>query len=223
MIQGFSPDLKKTSYHYSPFISAIKSIPTYLLNEANQRFSLRLTDDETWYPKDFEKKAKEVFPKNKIPLNFFNWWTAWTNTNSKMKIGKLLKSSRNKDEHKTKQNPSIRALMIPTDQYPDEKVLRVGIPMNIKSILPENQDILDSLNNSIEIYLEKFNVNRRKQNRRLSTSMNISLMLYSDIAPGFGTLVDFCGIELQYSIDFVNHARNIFTGGGTGLEKFLPK
>ena len=135
MIQKLYPDLKKTSYHYSHFISAIKSIQTYLLNEANERFSLGLSEDNTWFPRHFEEKAKEIFSKNKIPLNFFNWWNAWTSTESKMEIGKLLKSSRNKDEHKIKQNPSIRALMIPTDQYSDEKFLRVGIPMNMKSLL----------------------------------------------------------------------------------------
>jgi len=52
--------------------------------------------------------------------------------------------------------------------------------------------------------------------------MNISIMLYSDIAPGFGTLTDYCKIELQHTIDFVNIARDIFSGGSTGLEKFLP-
>ena len=223
MIQKFYPNLKKTSYYYSPFISAIQSIPTYLLNEANERFSLGLPDDNAWYSRQFEEKAKEIFSENKILLNFFNWWTAWTTTNFKMEIGKLFKSSRNKDEHKTKQNPSIRALMILTDPYPDEKLLRVGIPMNMKSVLPENPDILASLNGSIDVYLEKFNVHRRKQNRRLTTSMNISLMLYSDIAPGFGTLVAFCDVELKHTVDFVNIARDIFSGGPTGLEKYLPE
>lgn len=223
MIREYYPDLKKSSYHYSPFISAIRSIPTYLLNEANMRFSLGLLEDKSWYERDFEKKAKEVFPENKIPLNFFNWWKAWTGFNSKIQIGILLKNTRNKDEHKIKQNPNIRALMIPTDQYTDEKILRVGIPITTTSYLPENQEILDSLNTEIEFYLKKFNTKRRKQNRKLATSLNISLMLYSDIAPGFGTLVDFCDIELQYTIDFVNTARSIFSGSPTGLEKHLPQ
>lgn len=222
MIREYYPDLKETSNHYGPFISSITSIPTYLLNEANERFSLGLSENKTWRPRHFEEKAKQIFPKNKTPLNFYNWWNAWTTTNSKTDVGKLLTVSRNKDQHKTKQNPSVRALMLPTDPYPDEKFLRVGMPIQIKSSLPENQDLLDSLNNSIEIYLEKFNVHRRIKNRKLATSMNISIMLYSDIAPGFGTLIDYCEIELQHTIDFVNTARDIFSGGSTGLEKFLP-
>ncbi len=66
------PNRKEFRYHLGAFLSAIRSIMDYLLEDYNRKFSLGFSLDEKLYPNEFEKKAKQLGHKD--ALNFIRWW-----------------------------------------------------------------------------------------------------------------------------------------------------
>ncbi len=180
--------------------------------------------DETWYPRHFKEKAETNAKNgNTGALNFFNWWEVWNNKTNNSKVGQVFNRLRNMDMHKKKQKPALNVLILPLENTTYEKPHKIPVEITGDGVISS----IEELNMSIELlkpkYLERINKVRSEKGDPPASNIQVAEYLQVEGLPNFGSLVDACEIELQYWVDFVKHARAIFTGGGTGLEKMLEK
>lgn len=223
-IKFYYPDISILRYYFGAYLSAVGSIKDYVLAEASEKYELDLSLDETWYPKHFKEKAEEKAKKgNTNALNFYNWWDAWTSADKNTMVGQVFNKLRNRDMHKKKQKPVLNILILPMDNKPYEKPEKIPVEITGNGVISS----LNDLNMSIDLlkpkYLEQVNKIRIERGDQLATNIKVAEYLQVEGLPGMGSLIDACEIELQYWTDFVKHAREIFGGGSTGLEKMLKK
>jgi len=219
-IRFYYPDISIIRYFFGAYLSSVASIKDYVLAEASEVYDLDLQLDETWYPKDFkEKAAAKAKNGNESALNFFNWWTVWNKKTNNSKVGQVFNKLRNMDMHKKKQKPALNILILPEDNKAYEKPHKIPVEITGDGVISS----IDELNMSIDLLkpklLEKINQLRTEKGDPPALNIKVAEYLQVEGLPHFGSLVDACEIELQYWVDFVKHAREIFAGGKTGLEK----
>ena len=223
-IRFYYPDISIIRYFFSAFLSSVASIKDYVLAEASEVYKLDLPLDETWYPRHFKEKAEEKAENgNNSALNFFNWWEAWNNKTNNSKVGQVFNRLRNMDMHKKKQKPALNILILPLENKTYEKPHKIPVEITGDGVISS----IDELDMSIELlkpkYLERINKVRAEKGDPPASNIKVAEYLQVEGLPNFGSLIDASEIELQYWIDFVKHAREIFAGGKTGLEKKLEK
>jgi len=221
-IRFYNPDISILRYFFGAFLSSVLSIKDYTLAEASEVYHLDLPMDETWYHRHFKEKADELAKKgDKKAINFYNWWQAWIKTNDNSKVGQVFNKLRNMDMHKKKQKPVLNILILPLDNKEYERPHKIPVEITGEGGISS----VEELNTSIDLlkpkYLERINKVRKEMDDPVATNIQVAEFLQVEGLPNFGSLVDACEIELQYWIDFVKHAREIFAGGKTGLEKIL--
>ncbi len=219
-IHFYSPDISIVKYYFGAFLSATASIQDYILAEANEFYQLELPMDKTWYPSHFEREAKKQ-AENRKPnaLEFYKWWVAWTSSSKVGKVGEVFNNIRNMEIHKKKQQPVLNVLILPMENKPYEKPHKVPVTITGEGSISS----IDELNVSIDLLkpkiLEKYNKIREEKGDHPADNIQVAEYLQVEGLPGMGSLVDCCGIWLQYWIDFVKIARELFEESKTGKPK----
>lgn len=83
----------------SAFMSAMRSIPDYLLEDYNMKLGLNIPLSETLYPKDFRREAKNQ--SNQIAKKFIDRYDTELRKLYNDAVGGLLMSKRNIEIHRT--------------------------------------------------------------------------------------------------------------------------
>jgi len=208
-INFYQPDVSIVKFYFSAYLGAVQSIPDYILNEANLVFELGLHEDETWYYRNFEDKAKNLFENgSKNPLRYYNWWKVITTQNNSSAVGKIFQNIRNIDTHKKKQKPVFNVLVLPKDNFDDEKPHKVIVEVTNDSDITSLNDLL--LNVGKQHHLDRFNKIRKEKNRPLAIDLKFAHYLQIEGLPNFGSLVEACDIWIQVMEHTVNISRKMF-------------
>ena len=219
-ISFYSPDISIVKYFFGAFLSATSSIPDYILAEANQFYNLGLPMNSSWYPRDFEREAKNQ-DKDAKPnaLKFYKWWCAWNDSKRAGKVGDVFNNIRNMEIHKKKQQPALNVLILPVDNKSYEIPHKIPVKITGSGVISS----IEELNESIELLkprvLEKYNKVRKDKGDPLATNIKVAERLEVEGLPGMGSLVDCCGIWLKMWIDFVKTAKELFEESKTGEPK----
>ena len=108
-------------YELNCFLSAIRSIPEYLLEEYNVKYSLNIPDKD-FLSQKFKKVAKEK--NNKQAIKFFEWWSAEDKRLREDDIGKLVLSKRDISIHRRTIRPD-RGEVEPTEHVRVIRSIRI--------------------------------------------------------------------------------------------------
>lgn len=158
-IKKHNPDLKYVKHFFSAFLNSVFSIPDYILAEANLQFELKLSLSETWYPRHFKEKAKNMH--NVEAENFYNWWSTFLTKLDETEIGRILKETRDLNTHKFYQKPRYFAIIQPENQLPSDKPM-----VSQFHETPINEISLDDYSSILETtkigYLKMLNEERQK-------------------------------------------------------------
>lgn len=109
-VREIRPDQKEFLFNLSPFLSAARSVPDYLLEDYNVKYSLQIPLAEKLYPDTFEERAKQT--GNLVALSFIQWWKQKIDTLNLDPIWSLLTNKRNIDVHRTHTKPDLAKLRV---------------------------------------------------------------------------------------------------------------
>jgi len=219
-VKFYSPDISIVKYFFGAFLSAVTSIQDYVLAEANEFYQLGLSMDEKWNWKDFKKESKKQ-AKNGKPnaFEFYKWWSAWTKSSRAGKVGEVFSNIRNMEIHKKKQKPVLNVLILPMNQKSYEKPHKIPVTITGTGAISS----IDELDVSIELLkpkiLEECNKIRKERGDEPADNIQVAEYLQVEGLSGMGSLVDCCGIWLQFWIDFVKISRKLFKESKTGKAK----
>ncbi|MDH3854247.1 MAG: hypothetical protein OES23_07315 [Nitrosopumilus sp.] len=216
-IKFYSPDISVVKYFFSAYLSSVSSISDYILAEANQFYSLGLSTDSTWYPRDFEIAAKKIGKSN--ALKFYKWWKVWTDGRRQRGIGKVFNNIRNMEIHKIKQKPILNILILPLDNQKYEIPHKLPVSLTQEGVIASTKELDRSIKLLKPKYLKEINKIRKEKGISLATNIKVAEYLQVEGLPGIGSLVDACGIYLQMWIDFAKMARELFEESKTGEPK----
>jgi hypothetical protein len=104
------PDQEEFSFNLSAFLSSARSVPDYLLEDYNVKYSLQIPLTDELYPRTFEEKAKQA--GNQTAISFIKWWGQKKVTLMNDPIGSLLSDKRNIDIHRTHVKPDLTKIEI---------------------------------------------------------------------------------------------------------------
>lgn len=219
LIRKNQPNVSIVKFYFSAFLSAVESIPDYILAEASQEYELDLPLDEEWHYWDFEAKAKENEKKNENALLFLKWWRQFYRGTYHGKVGQVIKKIRNMEMHKTKQKPIFNVLwwaLPPIDGQTLKKIL-VSAPRNI------DMKSLDEIDLGLEILkpkiLKKENEMRTKREQPLAEDIFFTCSLEIPGLPNFGRLDQACETWLEVMKHYTKIAREIMEESKTGTPK----
>lgn len=208
-IKFYEPDVSIVKYYFSAYLAAVQSISDYILNEANLVFELGLSKNEKWTYVQFEKNAKITFEKgSKNALRYYKWWSQMISSTNASPVGKAFRNIRNIDMHKTKQKPIFNVLVLPKDNFDDEKPHKIIVEVTTGGDITSLDDLL--LNVGKQHHLDKFNEIRIQKNRSLATDLKFTPYLQIEGLPNFGSLVDACDIWIQVMEQIVKISREMF-------------
>lgn len=216
-IDFYQPDVSIVKFFFSAYLGAIQSIPDYILNEANLIFRLGLPEDKTWYPRNFEEKAISLSENgSKNALRYYRWWKTVTTQNNSSAVGKVFQNIRNIDIHKTKQKPIFNVLVLPKDNFEDERPHKVVVQVTNEGDVTSLDDLL--LDVGKEHHLERFNKIRQEKNRPFASELKFASYLQIDGLPNFGSLVEACDTWIQVMEHVVTISREMFQEHKLGRE-----
>lgn len=104
------PDQKEFLFNLSSFLSAARSVPDYLLEYFNIKYSLQIPLAEKLYPDTFEKRAKQT--GNLFALSFIQWWKQKMAVLANDPMWALLTNKRHIDVHRTHAKPDLAKLRV---------------------------------------------------------------------------------------------------------------
>jgi hypothetical protein len=104
------PDQKEFLFNLSAFLSAARSVPDYLLEDYNVKYSLQIPLTERYFRNVFEYQAKQT--RNTVALSFIQWWKQEIDTLNLDPIWSLLTNKRNIDVHRTHTKPDLVKLRV---------------------------------------------------------------------------------------------------------------
>jgi hypothetical protein len=112
-LQSLPQDFDKqteSKYYLAAFLSAAASVPDYLLEDYNAKFSLNISLSDKLYPDTFERAAKRT--DNQPALLFLQWWKKEKKALEKDPIGELLIGKRHIDTHRVQIKPDLAKFVV---------------------------------------------------------------------------------------------------------------
>lgn len=97
-------------FDLSAFLSSVRSVPDYLLEGYNLKYSLNIPLSDKLYPSTFEKEAKQSH--NSDAILFIKWWKNYIKNLQTDPIFSLLKSKRDISIHRKQIKPDLAKLEI---------------------------------------------------------------------------------------------------------------
>jgi len=96
---------KEFIYYLNAFLPALRSVPEYLLEEYNTKYSLGILSTDKLSAGVFESRAKQI--NHKDALAFIQFWKDWMETLTSDVAGSLLFIKRNLGVHRIQTRPTL--------------------------------------------------------------------------------------------------------------------
>lgn len=219
LIRKNQPNVSVVKFHFSAFLSAVESIPDYILAEASQEYGLDLPLDEEWHYWDFEAKAKENEKKNENALLFLKWWRQFYKGTYHGKVGQVIKKIRNMEMHKTKQKPIFNVLWWALPPLEGQKLKKIPVTTTKNTDVKSLDDLDVSINLVRPHILKRENEMREKSAKPPATDIKFTCSLEIPGLPNFGRLDQACETWVQVMKHYTKIARQIMEESKTGTPK----
>jgi len=168
-------NLKELRYNTSAFLSAIRSIPDHALEEANKKLGVGIQITQYLDEDKFRKKAEEN--GNQKALDFLNWRESEIIIHKQIPPNEILRYVTNRNLHRIDIPFKIIVYYSAKEPLTYEKPRPLDIEVTGGRNIDSISELMNELDISFKLLLERLNQNRAKHNDPPASELNFEIRI----------------------------------------------